>query len=118
MTEYHDDKLECTASELRIRGYYFPGGTKSISYEKIKGLRRYDMTGLRGQWRIWGTGSFKYWANLDPGRPKKKVAFVVDDGRSVKPFVTPDDPDAFETALRENAHLGPSTGSEGPAPYI
>jgi hypothetical protein len=36
----------------------------------------------------------------------------------VKPFVTPDDPDAFETAVREHAHLGPSTGSNGPAPLI
>jgi len=118
VSEYHDDKVECTPSELRIRGYYFPFGTKKIPYESIKGLRRYDMTGLRGQWRIWGTGTFKYWANLDTKRPKKKVAFIVDDGKSVKPFVTPDDPDRFENALRENAHLGPSDGSAGPAPLI
>jgi hypothetical protein len=76
------------------------------------------MSTLRGQWRIWGTGTFKYWANLDTARPMKQIAFIVDNGESVKPFVTPDDPDTFEAAIRERVHLGPSNGSEGPAPFV
>jgi hypothetical protein len=118
VSDYNDGKLECTPSALRIHGYYFPWGSKTIPYEAIKNLSRYDMSATRGKWRIWGTGTFKYWANLDSGRPKKLVAFIVDDGKKVKPFVTPDDPDTFETAVREHAHLGPSTGSNGPAPLI
>ena len=118
MSDYNDGKLECAQSALRIHGYYFPWGSKTIPYASIKKLSRYDMSATRGKWRIWGTGTFKYWANLDTGRPKKLVAFIVDDGKKVKPFVTPDDPDAFELALREHAHLGPSTGSGGPAPFI
>ncbi len=118
MSDYNDGKLQCTDRALRIHGYYFPWGSKSVPYESIRNLSRYDMSTLRGQWRIWGTANFKYWANLDSGRPKKKVAFVVDDGKRVKPLVTPDDPDAFEAALRGHVRLGPSTGSDGPAPFI
>jgi hypothetical protein len=118
MSDYHDGKVECTPTALRIQGYYFPWGAKTIPYASIKNLSRYDMSTTRGKWRIWGTGTFRYWANLDSDRPKKLVAFVVDDGKKVKPFVTPDDPDAFETSLREHANLGPSPGSMGPAPFI
>jgi hypothetical protein len=118
MSDYNDGKVECTSSALRIHGYYFPWGSKTIPYTSIKNLSRYDMSAARGKWRIWGTGTFRYWANLDSGRPKKLAAFVVDDGKKVKPFVTPDDPDTFETAVREQAHLGPSPGSLGPAPFI
>jgi hypothetical protein len=118
MTDYNDGKLACTDSGLRIHGYYFPWGSKTIPYASIKNLSRHDMSTLRGQWRIWGTANFKYWANYDSGRPKKLVAFIVDDGKKVKPFVTPDDPDAFELALRDHAHLGPSTGSSGESPFL
>ena len=75
------------------------------------------MSALRGKLRIWGTGNFKIWANLDTKRPHKKVAFIIDNGKSVKPFVTPDDPDAFEAVVRERAGLGPSTGESTPAPF-
>jgi hypothetical protein len=68
--------------------------------------------------RIWGTGNFKLWANLDTKRPHKNVAFIIDNGKSVKPFVTPDAPDAFEAVVRERAGLGPSTGESAPSPFI
>jgi hypothetical protein len=61
---------------------------------------------VRGNWRIWGSGDFKHWANLDPGRPKKSVGFFVDVGRRVIPFLTPDDPDAFEQAVRGHIPSG------------
>jgi hypothetical protein len=118
VSDYNDGKLECTPSALRIHGYYFPFGSKTIPYTSIRALSRYEMSTLRGQWRIWGTGTFKYWANLDTARPKKQIAFVIDNGKSVKPFVTPDNPDAFELTIRERAHLGPTGGSEGPAPFV
>ena len=43
--------------------------------------------------------------------------FIVDVGKSVKPFVSPDDPDAFEVVLRERAGLRPESQS-GPAPLL
>jgi hypothetical protein len=100
---YHDRWIDVADDGLRIRGYYFPWGTKRIAYSAIRGARRVHMTAMRGKWRIWGTADPRYWASFDPGRPRKTVGFIVDVGRRVKPFVTPDDPDAFGAALKLRA---------------
>jgi hypothetical protein len=115
---YKDRWIECTADELRIRWYYFPWGNKRVPYAAIRRLDRVSLGATRGRGRIWGTANPRYWANLDPGRPAKKVGFVLDLGRAVKPFVTPDEPDAFEAVVRSRAHLGPGSGGEHPAPLI
>lgn len=116
--DYNDGKIECTPTTLRIHWYYFPYGTKVVPYSSVKGLRRFEMSVLRGKARIWGTGNFRYWANLDVRRPKKSIGFVVDVGTSVRPFVTPDDPDAFENIIRQRAGLGPSSGTSTSGPLI
>lgn len=116
--DYKDGIIACDTEGLVIRGYYFPWGTKHIRYGEIRGLQRVGMGVMTGQWRIWGTGNIRYWANLDTKRPKKKVAFIVDNGKGVKPFITPDDPDAVEAIIRDRAGLGPSTGESNPAPFI
>jgi hypothetical protein len=102
--DYTDPRIEVAPDGLRIRRYYFPSGDKRIPYEEIRSVRRIEVGALRGRWRIWGTANPRYWANLDPGRPRKKKGFVLDLERSVQPFLTPDDPTAFEAALR--AHIG------------
>ncbi|MDA8379918.1 MAG: hypothetical protein M0020_03675 [Actinomycetota bacterium] len=56
--------------------------------------------GLCGYSRRAATANPGYWANFDPRRPRKTVAFLVDARKAVKPFVTPDDPAAFESAPR------------------
>lgn len=104
-TVYKDRWIECTDEELRIRYYYFPFGTKKIPYGKIRAVHRFDMTLLRGKGRIWGTGSFRYWASLDPARPSKSVGITLDLGKFVRPFVTPDDPDAFLAVVKEHTNL-------------
>ena len=104
---YRDRWIECTPEALRIRGYYFPWGTKTVPYPSIRSVRRVEMSALRGRARVWGTGDLRYWAGLDPRRPAKRTAFVLDLGRSVSPFITPDDPDALERVLRERTGLDP-----------
>jgi hypothetical protein len=99
MDEYADPRIEADASGLRIRHYYLPFGDKRIPWESIRSVGRVKVGALRGRLRIWGTANPRYWANLDPSRPKKKVGFVLDLGRGVRPFITPDDPAAFEAAL-------------------
>src|ERR1700722_3421914 len=116
--DYDDGIIACGAEGIEIRHYYFPVGTKRVTYGQIEGLERLDMSPLKGKLRIWGTGNFKIWANLDTKRPRKEVAFIIDNGKSVKPFVTPDDPDAFEAVIRERAGLGPSTGESSPSPFL
>ena len=103
--EYHDRWVDCTGEELRIRGYYFPCGTKLIPYGSIHALRRVEMTAMRGKGRIWGTANPRYWASFDPKRPSKDVALVLDLGGTVQPFVTPDDPDAVEAVIRRHTSV-------------
>jgi len=107
MAGYRDRWIECTAEGIRIRGYYFPWGTKHIPYQAIRSVRRVTMSGLTGRGRIWGTANPRYWASLDPGRLRKSTGLILELGRRVRPFITPDDPDAVEAAIREHAHISP-----------
>jgi len=113
---YRDRWIECTDDELRISGYYFPWGSKRIPYSAIRSVRRVDIAALSGRGRIWGTANPGYWASLDPARPRKKVALILDLGHRVKPFLTPDDPDAVAACISEHTGLTPTSddGARGP----
>ncbi len=108
MELYRDNRIACTDTEVRIGWYYFPFGTKTIPYSSIRSLERFTLSTLRGNWRIWGTGDFKHWLNLDGKRPKKSVGFILDVGTSVKPVLTPDDPDVFEQVVRQRLSPTPT----------
>jgi hypothetical protein len=116
--DYVDPRVQCVASGVCLRGYYFPWGTKRIPYGSIKGVRSVDIATFTGRARIWGTANPGYWANLDPQRPKKRVALILDLGKRVKPFITPDDPDAAQRVIRERSHLGPDTEPRSTGPLI
>jgi hypothetical protein len=96
--EYDDGRISCTSSELLIRIYY-PWGPKRIPYSKIRSVHRRDISALSGQLRIWGSGDFKHWYNLDPGRTKKTSALDIDLGRRIVPVITPDDTDRVVAVL-------------------
>ncbi len=110
---YQDGSIGVTDDVLTIKGYYFPGTVKRVPLSAIRSVRRADMSTFRGRGRIWGTANPGYWANFDPRRPRKTVAFLVDAGKATKPFVTPDDPAAFESALRERG-VEVTDGGTGP----
>jgi hypothetical protein len=107
-TTYTDRWIVCTPCGIVVRGYYFPWGTKRIAYVSIRSVRRVDIAPLTGGWRIWGTNDPRYWASLDPRRPTRKVALVLDVGAAVQPVLTPEDPDAFEASILEHTNLGPT----------
>jgi hypothetical protein len=113
---YQDRWITCDDDRIRIRGYYFPWGTKRIPYSRIRAVRRVELGAARGRARVWGTANPRYWASLDPRRPRKQTALILDIGARVKPFITPDDPDAFiqnlsaHTAMRDL----PDQGRRGP----
>jgi hypothetical protein len=96
---YQDALLCIRKGVLRIKWYYFPGGTKRISLTRIVGVEEYRMSGWTGRCRLWGSGDLVHWFPLDPRRPHKQDAFVIDVGRRAKPVVTPEDPKAFRAAL-------------------
>ncbi|HUI04831.1 MAG TPA: hypothetical protein VLZ77_14925 [Acidimicrobiales bacterium] len=116
--DYRDRWIRCTPTELQIRAYYFPWGTKRIPYGTIKGVRRVAMGTLTGRARIWGSANPGYWASLDPGRPGKQVGLILDLGRRVKPFITPDDPEAVERTIRARAGIASDEGGPGRAPVV
>jgi hypothetical protein len=115
---YRDRWIECTPDAVVVRGYYFPWGTKRIAYSQIRSLRHVEMTPLRGQMRAWGTSNPRYWASLDPHRRHKSVALILDLGRFVHPFLTPDDPAAVEAIVRERARLTNDPVDDGESPFV
>ena len=101
---YDDGAIACNDTGILIRKYYL-GGAKQIPYTSIRGVESRPLNGvMSARWRIWGTGDFVHWWNLDIRRPKKHVALVLDVGGRVRPTITPDDWTAVEDILRE--HVG------------
>lgn len=103
--DYDDGTIECAADGIRIRRYYFPAGSKRTPYSSIRAIERVPIGALTGRARIWGSANPRYWASLDPMRPRKRVGFVIDSGKAVKSFVTPSDPAGFEAALKAHANV-------------
>ncbi len=118
MNDHGDATVRCTATSVSLRGYYPPWVTKNISYASIRSVRRVQTAALRGRARIWGSANPGLWANFDASRPKKKIALILDLGKRVKPFITPDDPDAVESVIRERANLGPAAEAPRRGPII
>jgi hypothetical protein len=86
---------------LAIRGYYFPAGTKRIRWSDVRGVDERPLGALTGRLRIWGSGDPRLWWHLDPRRPRKRTALVIDLGRRIRPAITPDDPAAVLRIIEE-----------------
>jgi hypothetical protein len=101
---YDDGTIRCDDNGLTIRRYY-PWGPKRIPYRSVKNVTRLPLTGANAvrRWRIWGSGDFIHWWNLDPHRPDKKLALVIDIGHRVRPTITPDDPEEVERILVQHS---------------
>ena len=97
---YDDGSVACTEEALVIRTYYFPPHDKRIPYRTIERIRRVPMTAMTGKYRIWGSGDFVHWFNLDTTRPNRDDAFIIQvSGKAIKPVITPRDPDTVATEL-------------------
>jgi hypothetical protein len=113
---YSDKWITCNDDDIVIRWYYL-WGNKRIPYSAIRSAKRVDIDLLHGKGRIWGTANPGYWASLDPGRPTKSAALILDVGGAVKPFITPDDVPAVAEIIKERAGLG-SIPDAGSGPFI
>ena len=117
MTElYHDSYISCTEDGIDVRWYYL-WGPKHIPYSHIRSVRTVTLSPAHGKYRIWGTGNPKYWASMDPGRSGKEKAVILDLGRGISPFISPDDLPAFTEALT-NAGGITDIQETGPGPWI
>jgi len=102
---YDDGRVACDEEGLTI-GWYYLWGHKRVPYREIRAATLFPLTRLRGKWRIWGSGDFVHWYNLDGNRPTKVTGIEIDTGRRVRPCITPDDAEAVARILTE--HLGQS----------
>lgn len=103
MSDYLDPLITLDAAGIAIRHYYFPfATTKHIAWSEIRRVKRARMTAVSGRYRIWGSGNFRDFYNLDRRRTDKDTKFVLDLGRRCRPVLTPDDPDAFAAALADH----------------
>jgi hypothetical protein len=110
-TRYDDGRVLCDESGLTIRRYY-PWGSKRIPYTAIRSVKRLPICIRR--WRLFGSGDFLHWWNLDLTRPKKSVALDIDIGHFVHPTITPNDPDAVERLINEYATRTHGTAGHDP----
>jgi hypothetical protein len=99
---YDDGRIACDEDGVRIRWYYL-WGPKWIPYSAMRSVHSRPLSPVRGKWRIWGSGDFVHWCNLDPGRTGKETAIEIDTGGRILPTITPDDPAEVERIIR--AHL-------------
>lgn len=102
---YSDQRISCTEDGITIQWYYL-WGPKTIPYSDIEGVERVRLSFMRGKWRLWGTADPRYWASFDPGRHRKPAGLILELGKGVRPFITPDDVPAVEEILKEHAGFG------------
>ena len=98
---YDDGRIICDAEGLTIRWYYL-WGAKKIPFRSIRAAETFPLSSVRGKWRIWGSGDFVHWYNLDGGRPKKQTGIEIDTGGRVHPCITPDDAEAVSRIIAEH----------------
>ncbi|HLH67390.1 MAG TPA: hypothetical protein VKV27_17010 [Solirubrobacteraceae bacterium] len=96
--DYDDGLIATTGDALLIRRYDVLLRSRRIPYSQIREVRRIALGRLR-RFRIWGTAVPGEWFNLDPRRPRKRIGFVIDAGRPIRPVITPADPDGLVAAL-------------------
>ena len=102
---YDDGLVSCDEDALTIRRYYVWGGSKRIPYQKIRSITTWEMTTSGGRARVWGSGDFRHWWNLDMARPAKSVAFALDVGKHWMPTISPDDSVEVGQILAERTGL-------------
>ena len=113
---YRDNWITCTDDAIVVRWYYL-WGDKRIPYSAIQAARIVTLSPTRGRARIWGTANPQYWASLDPRRPRKSAALIIDTGGAVQPYLTPDDVDAVAAIVKERAGLA-DVPMTGPGPFV
>jgi hypothetical protein len=97
---YDDGRILCDDEGVTIRWYYL-WGKKRIPFRSIRSVKTFPLPPVRGKWRIWGSGDFVHWYNLDGNRPKKEMGIEFDTGNRVRPCITPDDVEAVARIVTE-----------------
>jgi hypothetical protein len=95
---YDDGRIKCDSEGITI-GWYYLWGAKTIPYRTIHSAQIYP---LRSKWRLWGSGDFRHWYNLDGNRPHKQTGIEIDTGGRIKACITPDDAETVSRIITEH----------------
>lgn len=98
---YDDGRIACDDDGITIRWYY-PWGGKRAPFRVIRSFQTYPLAAVRGKWRIWGSGDFVHWYNLDGNRPRRPTGIEIDKGGRVRACITPDDAGAVSRIFAEH----------------
>src|SRR5258706_10379651 len=74
---YSDGLIDITDDSIVLKRYYFPAGSRRVAFSDIARIASEEPTLLNGEWRLWGTGTFKTWFPLDWRRPIRDRLFFV-----------------------------------------
>lgn len=97
---YDDGKVAGDGDGIPIRWYY-PWGSKRILFRHIPSAKAFELRPILGKGRLWGSGDFKHWYNLDVSRRNKDTGIELDLGRFARPCITPDDVEAVMRIVAE-----------------
>jgi hypothetical protein len=101
---YDDGRVACDQAHLLLRRYYL-WGDKRLPYSSMASVEEKPLSRGRGAWRIWGSGDFRHWYNLDRTRPDKTVAIEIHTAGWAIPVITPDEPERVYAILVEKTGL-------------
>ena len=96
---YDDGTVACTDEALIIRRYYFPPRAKRIPYSKIRQVRRVPLGSMGWRVKTWGSSDLIHWFNYDPDRSSRRDAFIIQLTGTIRPVITPGDPDEVTAEL-------------------
>lgn len=74
---YSDKLVDITRDSILFRNYYFPFGSKTVSFSEIDTVMAKVPTIANGKWRIQGTVDFRTWFPRDWKRPSRDRIFVI-----------------------------------------
>ena len=104
---YSDKTVLVDGDVLTIKRYGIFGSQRSLRFDDVTTLT-VSRLGSVGKWRLVGAGpggGFRNWYGWDNARQSKRTAYSFDVNRFWRPTVTPDDPEAFVSALPPNLEI-------------
>lgn len=107
---YEDERVVCDDEGITIKGYFFPiEDQKKILYSEIRSIKLEKLSFWNSLSHLWGransmvrgnSATRTYWSSFDLKRLFKDKAIAIDEGKLVKPVITPEDPEQVYRILQ------------------
>jgi len=105
--KYEDSTVVVDSDGIIIKRYGMFGSSRAIRFGDIEAGKALRL-GSVGRWRLVGSGpggGTRNWYGWDKTRRSKEAAYSFDVNRFWRPTVTPDDPEAFLSALPQTVEI-------------